>query len=56
MVLIGIGLALLIKQLAPVYLDDETILGLIFVFAGLSFFIYYFLAKARTGQDKVDRG
>ena len=56
MVLIGIGLALLIKQLAPVYLDDETILGLIFVFAGLSFFIYYFIAKARTDQSAGNRG
>jgi len=55
MVLIGIGLALMIKQLAPFYLDDETVLGLIFLFAGLSFFIYYFLAKTRSDQDKTDR-
>ncbi len=55
MVLIGIGLALLIKQFSPVFLDDETILGLVFVFAGLSFFIYYFIAKTRSDQSTADR-
>ena len=55
MVLIGIGLALVIKQIAPVYLDDETVLGLIFLFAGLSFFIYYFIAKTRSNKGTADR-
>lgn len=55
LVLIGIGLALLINRLWPYYFSDEAALGLMFLFAGLGFLIYYFIAQRqfkKTGGDK----
>ncbi|HWR83067.1 MAG TPA: DUF6249 domain-containing protein [Candidatus Deferrimicrobium sp.] len=54
MVLVGIGLALLIGQLAEEYFSDESIVGLIFIFAGVAFLIYYGIAKQRL-QGQADR-
>ena len=49
-VLIGIGLAFLLGQLFPYDVSDESIIGLMFLFAGIGFMIYYFMAKNQT-QD-----
>ena len=45
MVLIGIGLALFIGQIFRYDLTDQATMGLMFLFAGLGFVIYYFMAK-----------
>lgn len=50
LVLIGIGIALFMRQWVD--LDDETIFGLMFLFAGLSFIIYHLLAK--SAENKIE--
>ncbi len=41
LVLIGIGAAFLIRQLFDYYFDDTTIVGFMFLFAGVGFLVYY---------------
>jgi len=50
MVLVGIGLAALISHWWPYYWDDEGAIGLMFVFAGLGFLVYYPIAQRRLKQ------
>ena len=50
MVMVGLGVALLIGQLFPRYIDDQITFGLMFLFAGLGFLIYYPIA-ARLSKD-----
>jgi uncharacterized membrane protein len=45
MVLIGIGVALVISQFAEDYITDESVFGLMFIFAGVAFLIYYGIAR-----------
>ena len=53
LVLIGIGLALFIGQLMPYSVSDEAIVGLMFLFAGIGFLVYYQMAKKQlSGDDK----
>lgn len=47
MVLVGIGLASLLSYWLDDYFYKEGALGLIFVFAGLGFLVYYPLAQRR---------
>lgn len=57
LVLVGLGLALLIKQFAPFYMRDESVLGLMFLFAGVAFLIYYGVSKNRvTGKGEKEKG
>jgi uncharacterized membrane protein len=57
MVLIGIGLALLLGQLFPYDITEEMTIGLMFLFAGIAFLIYYGLQKrqaaAQTSEPEV---
>lgn len=48
LVLVGIGLALLIGELNIFHMSDEGIFGLMFLFAGISFFIYYAVAAKHS--------
>ena len=50
MVLIGIGLALFVGQMFRSDLTDEATMGLMFLFAGLGFIIYYFMAKSKMSD------
>lgn len=52
LVLIGIGAALLLSQLFPYAFSDEAMFGLISLFAGLGFLIYYFLSKKQAGEGQ----
>jgi uncharacterized membrane protein len=59
MILIGIGLAALLSQLMPYSFSDEGAIGLVFLFAGLGFLIYYPIAQKRLKEieqrnDSVD--
>jgi hypothetical protein len=50
LVLIGIGLALFIGNLSD--LHEELIFGLMFIFAGVGFFVYYFLANQEMKKTR----
>jgi len=45
MVLIGLGLALLLYALFPDEISEQTTFGFMFLFAGIGFMIYYFIAN-----------
>ena len=53
LVLIGIGLALLIGQLAEDYISDQSTFGLMFIFAGIAFFIYYGVARKHLNGSSL---
>jgi len=44
-VLLGIGLAIFVGQMAPTGNTEEVTIGGMFLFAGLGLIIYYFVAK-----------
>ncbi len=48
LVLVGVGAAILLAQLFPEQISDEIMVGLMLVFAGVSFLIYYRMAKGRA--------
>lgn len=52
MVLIGIGIALTIGQLFPYDVTEGMVFGLMFLFAGLAFLIYYFIQKRQGTEDQ----
>jgi hypothetical protein len=51
MVLIGIGVAALAGSLAPDHFDEAGVLGLMFIFGGVGFLVYYILL-ARHEKDQ----
>lgn len=55
MVLVAIGAAALISQLFPYYTDGEITIGLMFLFAGLAFLIYYPIAEKRMKKLQGDK-
>jgi hypothetical protein len=52
MILVGIGLAIFIGELFPYRISDEVTWGLMFVFAGIGFLVYYPMAQKR--QKEMD--
>jgi len=52
LVLVGIGLAALLGQMFEYYIEPESVIGLIFIFAGLGFLIYYAVASKQIKQDR----
>jgi len=56
MILIGIGLAALLSQLLPYWFSDEGAIGLVFLFAGLGFLIYYPIAQKRLKEIERRNG
>lgn len=55
MVLIGIGVALVISQLAEDYITNESVFGLMFIFAGAAFLIYYSIARKHLDRTNEPR-
>jgi hypothetical protein len=51
-VLVGIGCALLLKQIFPYSLSETGVVGLMSLFAGIGFFVYYFIAKSKLDQEE----
>ncbi len=51
MVLVGIGIALLVGQLFPHYVSSEVTFGLMFLFAGIGFLLYYPMAKKMSNSN-----
>ena len=56
LLLIAIGLALFWKQFSPYRVEDVTIWGLMFLFGGIGFLIYYFVAKAHIEKKRRESG
>ena len=52
LVLIGIGAALLIGQIFPYTFDDIGVVGLMCLFGGIGFIIYYSMAKQQIEENK----
>ncbi len=52
LVLIGIGAALLIGQLFPYTFDDVGVMGMMCLFAGIGFIVYYNMAKGQETNGK----
>lgn len=52
MVLIGIGLAFLAWELLPRQITEVGLYGMISLFAGVGFLVYYFMAKNRDQANK----
>ncbi len=52
LVLVGIGLAAMIGFWFPEAVSEEGVIGLMFIFAGLGFLIYYFVASRGTDSRK----
>jgi uncharacterized membrane protein len=52
LVLVGIGIAMLLDQFAPFYLRSESVIGLMFLFAGIAFLVYYFIAKGTLKEKQ----
>ncbi len=45
LVLIGLGLAFLLRLLFPEHMSDEALVGMMFLFSGIGFLSYYAIAK-----------
>jgi hypothetical protein len=52
LVLLGIGLAFMLGQLFPYRISDSSTFGLMLIFAGIGFLVYYFIAKKVTQQPQ----
>ena len=50
MVLVGIGLAWLVSRWMPYYWHDETVVGMMFLLAGIGMLIYYPIAQRKLKQ------
>lgn len=51
-VFLGIGVGLMAKQVSPIYISDETAMGLMFLLAGIGFFVYYYVAKGQLADSE----
>jgi len=56
LILVAIGLALFWKQISPYRVEDETILGLMFLLGGIGFLVYYFIAKNHIEKRRREGG
>ena len=56
LVLVGIGLAALIGQMFDYYIEPESVIGLIFIFAGLGFLVYYAVASKHIKDERRRSG
>ncbi len=52
LVLLGLGLALFIGQLFPSSITNDMTVGGMFIFAGLGFLVYYFVARRIIEQSR----
>lgn len=54
LLLIAVGLALFWKEFSPYRVEDTTIFGLMFLFGGIGFLVYYFVAKAHIEKRRKE--
>lgn len=55
MVLIGIGLAVFVGQMAPSNLVEEVTIGAMFIFGGLALVLYYVIASKKLNRGEEAR-
>lgn len=55
MVLIAVGLAVFVGQMAPKELVEEVTIGAMFVLGGLALVIYYAIASKKMNKSEVER-
>jgi hypothetical protein len=55
MVLIAVGLAIFVGQMAPHEVVQEVTIGCMLTFGGLALVIYYFIANSRQSKSKEER-
>jgi uncharacterized membrane protein YgdD (TMEM256/DUF423 family) len=55
MVLIAIGLAVFVGQIAPKELVEEVTIGAMFVFGGIALVIYYAIASKKINEQDKNR-
>ena len=55
MVLVGIGLAAIISQMFPYDVTTEIAFGLMMIFAGVAFLVFYFIADKRLKEANRDK-
>ena len=53
MILIGIGVAIFIREF--LYITDEAMMGLMFLFAGVAFLAYYFMVKNKSDNNWLEK-
>jgi hypothetical protein len=53
MVLVGIGVAALAGNFAPDYFEEAGTLGLMFIFGGIGFLVYYALLAKHEKEDST---
>ncbi len=53
LILVGIGVAMLLKQISPFYISDESILGLVFLFGGIGFLAYFYVASKDSNNSNA---
>ncbi len=51
LILVGIGAAILLRELFPFTITEQAMVALMFLFAGISFLIYYTRIKDVTGES-----
>ena len=51
MVLISIGVAIIISQLVPARYEEIALGSAIFLFSGMAFILYYFMARNKSQQS-----
>ena len=54
-ILAGLGLALVFREFLLPTLSEAGTFGFMFVFAGLGFFIYYFIARQSIKKDEYEK-
>ncbi len=53
-VLIALGAALFIGRLFPYEMEGEGTMGLMFLFSGIAFLIYYFISQNKNNDDSAN--
>lgn len=56
LVLVGIGLAALLGQIFDYYIEPESVIGLMFIFAGIGFLVYYGFASKQIRREQRSAG
>lgn len=54
-ILAGLGLALIFREFLLPTLSAAGTFGFMFVFAGLGFFVYYFIARQSINKDGINK-
>ena len=54
-ILMAIGLPLLLVEIFPTFFSDRVIIAFMFIFSGIGFYLYYFIAQKEYEKDKKNK-